>query len=147
MDKGVYILLFRNEACTVRTGAVGERIFSAGWHAYVGSALGSGGFARVMRHFRLHSEKDRKPRWHIDALLISPWFHIISAYCIHTQEQIECHIARYMTGTVIKGFGSSDCSCKGHLFYYPYDPAEELMQLIDSLSGQWTIPCVDIRRP
>ncbi len=147
MDKGVYILLVQNDECQIRVGASGKRIFSAGWHAYVGSALGAGGFARVMRHFRLNSEKDRRPCWHIDSLLISPCFQVTGAYCIHTQERIECHIAHQMTGDVITGFGSSDCSCKGHLFYYPYDPTGELLHLIHSLSRQGTIHGVDFRSP
>lgn len=134
MDKGAYILILKNDECRIQVGAQGQRTFSAGWHAYVGSALGPGGFSRVMRHFRLNRDKNKSPRWHIDSLLLSPYFQVVLACCIHTEERIECHLARHMTGTVIVGFGSSDCTCKGHLFYYPSDPHEYILRNIQSFA-------------
>ncbi|MCA1916943.1 GIY-YIG nuclease family protein [Methanospirillum hungatei] len=136
MDKGAYILILKNDECRIQVGTRGERTFSGGWHAYVGSALGPGGFCRVLRHFRLNCEKNKRPRWHIDSLLLSPCFQVVRALCIHTEERIECHLARHMTGTVIVGFGSSDCSCEGHLFYYSSDPHEEILSLISSLTAE-----------
>ena len=134
MDKGVYILLLKNNECRILTGARGEISFSAGWHGYVGSALGPGGLSRVLRHFRLNEKKDKRPRWHIDFLLLSPCFQVMRAYCIHTSEKIECLLAMQMTGKVISGFGSTDCSCKGHLFYFADDPHEDILHLVSSIS-------------
>lgn len=133
MNKGVYILLLRNHECTMPIGALGTLHFSAGWHAYVGSAQGPGGLARVIRHINLNQRKNKKPHWHIDALLLSIYFEIIDIYCIHTDEQIECMLAHRMTGKVIPGFGSSDCSCTGHLFYYAINPHEAIMYTLKSL--------------
>ena len=148
MDKGVYILLLKNDECRIQVGAQGERKFSAGWHAYVGSALGSGGFSRVMLHFRLNIEKTKSPRWHIDSLLLSPSFQVSRAYCIHTEERIECPLARRMTGTVIAGFGSSDCTCEGHLFYYPSDPHDDILQILHSFAEKDTdVLQIEVRTP
>ncbi len=53
MDKGIYCLVLKNPACTVRVGALGPLPFAAGWHCYIGSALGPGGLVRLERHTRL----------------------------------------------------------------------------------------------
>lgn len=148
MDKGAYILILKNDECRIQVGAKGERKFSAGWHAYVGSALGSGGFSRVMRHFRLNINKNKSPRWHIDSLLLSPCFQVIRAYCIHTDKRIECLLARYMTGTVILGFGSSDCTCEGHLYYYSSDPHKDISHLLHSFAEKDTgVLQIEVRTP
>lgn len=133
MDKGVYILLLKNDECRILTGALGEITFPAGWYGYVGSAQGPGGFSRVLRHFRLSINKDKNSRWHIDYLLLSPYFQVIRAYCIQTEERAECLLARGMPGIVIPGFGSSDCTCRGHLFYFTDDPDENIQSLALSL--------------
>lgn len=134
MDKGVYVLLLKNDACLIKTGALGERAYEPGWHAYVGSAFGTGGFLRVTRHIRLNIEKSKRPRWHIDSLLLSPFFQVSRAYCIHTDQKIECTIAQCITGTVIPGFGSSDCVCSGHLFYFRNDPHQDILSILHSIS-------------
>ena len=69
MDKGIYCLVFKNPACTVRIGALGPVAFREGWHIYVGSALGSGGLARLDRHIALARDRDKRPKWHVDYLL------------------------------------------------------------------------------
>ena len=74
MDKGIYCLVLKNPACTVRVGALGPVSFAAGWHCYIGSALGPGGLVRLERHLRLAAHRDRRPKWHIDYLLTDPRF-------------------------------------------------------------------------
>ena len=134
MDKGVYVLLLQSDTCSVTVGGLGIIRFHPGWHAYVGSAQGPGGFARVVRHIRVNREKNRNPRWHIDYLLLSPFFHIARVYCIKTDQKIECSVSHFMDGRVVSGFGSSDCSCPGHLFYYPSDPHHHILHIPESLS-------------
>ncbi|NLV28438.1 MAG: DUF123 domain-containing protein [Methanomicrobiales archaeon] len=134
MDKGVYILLLENEEIILQIGSLGRIIFQKGWHAYVGSALGPGGFARVKRHLLLHQEKNKKPRWHIDYLLLCQVFKLQSVYCIPTSNKIECLLAGKMQGAPVQNFGSSDCNCISHLFYYPKNPHSSFLKLTQELS-------------
>ena len=52
MDKGIYCLVFENPACAIGIGALGPVPFPAGWHIYVGSALGSGGPCPALPSYR-----------------------------------------------------------------------------------------------
>ena len=98
MDKGIYCLVFSNPACTVRVGALGEIAFRRGWHIYVGSALGSGGLARLERHIALSRNKDKRPKWHVDYLSESQPFSL--RYTLHavTEERLECRLAEALGG-------------------------------------------------
>jgi len=144
MYKGVYVLLINTESGSIKAGALGNIPVNRGWYAYVGSALGSGGFARVRRHIQLSREKTGKTHWHIDNLLIHPESRLRRAYCQRTAKRTECITASCMSGEVVIGFGSSDCSCPGHLFFYPSDPHEEIFQI---LTGQDTgeVSVLDVR--
>jgi len=126
MDKGIYCLVFKNPACTVRAGALGEIGFGRGWHIYAGSALGSGGLARLERHIALSREKDRRPKWHVDYLSTSHAFTL--RYTVHavTEERLECLLAETIGGEHVPGFGCSDCSCTSHLFYRKKMPVAEV---------------------
>lgn len=126
MDKGVYCLVLRNEGCSLDIGRLGRRNFAPGWHVYVGSALGPGGLKRAMRHARLAAARDRAPKWHIDYLLLSPFFSLEAIYCAPTHEPAECAIARALGGASVSGFGCSDCRCASHLFFRPADPGGEI---------------------
>jgi len=123
MDKGLYCLVLENPGCTVRVGALGEIAFRGGWHVYVGSALGSGGLARLERHRRLATARDKQPKWHIDYLLVNPAFRLASAVSATTGERLECRLAAAIGGKGIPAFGCSDCDCPSHLFFFPRDPA------------------------
>ncbi|OPY37514.1 MAG: hypothetical protein A4E35_01430 [Methanoregula sp. PtaU1.Bin051] len=127
MDKGIYCLVFRNPACTVRVGALGEIRFRAGWHIYVGSALGSGGLKRLERHVRLAKNRDHAPKWHVDYILTDPRFLLSYAVLAHSNERLECPIAEAIGGECVPHFGSSDCSCLSHLLYRDRDPHDELI--------------------
>jgi Uri superfamily endonuclease len=135
MDKGIYCLVFKNPACTVRVGALGEIAFCKGWHIYVGSALGSGGLARLERHIALSQNKDKHPKWHVDWLSNSQSFCL--RYTIHaiTDERLECRLARALGGENIPAFGSSDCDCTSHLFYRCRNPVKEAETAFRSLGS------------
>jgi Uri superfamily endonuclease len=124
MDKGIYCLVLRNPACTVTVGALGAQAFAAGFHAYVGSAQGSGGLQRVRRHILLAHDRDRRPKWHIDYLLISDNFDLFSVVCTRTEQKFECRLAKTLPGTPVVHFGCSDCSCSSHLFHTHNDPRD-----------------------
>jgi Uri superfamily endonuclease len=125
MDKGIYCLVFKNPACTVTVGALGQVPFAAGWHIYVGSALGSGGLKRLERHIALSQNRDKRPKWHIDWLSKSPYFSLRSAVFAMTEERLECRLAQALGGDSIPGFGCSDCTCPSHLFYRRRNPVKE----------------------
>ena len=133
MDKGIYCLVFRNPACTLTVGVLGPVAFEAGWHIYVGSALGSGGLARLERHIALSRNRDRRPKWHIDWLLKSPYFSLRSAVFALTDERLECRLAQALGGDSIPKFGCSDCTCTSHLFYRRRIPVKETEAAFRSL--------------
>lgn len=127
MDKGIYCLVLRNPECTVTVGALGAVAFAAGFHVYVGSAQGSGGFKRVRRHILLAQNRDRNPKWHIDYLLTSDKFGLCSVVCAATDKRAECQLAQTLPGSPVPSFGSSDCSCGSHLLYSPDEPGDRIM--------------------
>lgn len=129
MDKGTYCLIFRNPACSVRVGALGEVFFEAGFHIYVGSALGGGGLKRLDRHLALAETPDRHPKWHIDYLLTDPRFPLKSALYAVDPERWECRIASALETEGTSGFGCSDCHCRSHLFHRASDPQEEIAEV------------------
>jgi Uri superfamily endonuclease len=126
MDKGIYCLVFSNPSCTVRVGALGEIVFRRGWHIYVGSALGSGGLARLERHIALSRNKDKHPKWHVDYLSTNPSFHLHHTVHALTEERLECRLAEALGNENVMGFGSSDCDCISHLFYRRRNPLREV---------------------
>ena len=126
MGKGVYALVFSNRPCTLRVGSLGEVRFRGGWHVYVGSARGPGGFARVSRHRRLALARDRAPKWHVDHLLVSPCFTLRHLLCGPSGGDLECALAGLLGGGGVSSFGSSDCPCESHLFHRKSDPLDEV---------------------
>jgi Uri superfamily endonuclease len=133
MDKGIYCLVFKNPACTITVGALGLVGFRAGWHIYVGSALGSGGLARLERHIALSRNRDKDPQWHVDWLSTNPSFSL--RYTLHavTGERLECRLAATLGEESVPGFGCSDCDCVSHLFYRRRNPVKEAETAFRSL--------------
>lgn len=126
-NTGTYILLLENTVeCRLAVGSLGECRLPPGWFLYVGSAFGPGGIAaRVGRHFR----RDKKPRWHIDALtlaldLCECWYH-------HGHDKSECRwngiLATRHDGYPVAGFGSSDCRCPSHLHFFATRPSRSAL--------------------
>lgn len=133
MDKGIYCLVFKNPACAVRVGALGPLTFTRGWHIYVGSALGSGGLARLARHVSLSNEKDKRPKWHIDYLSCSDHFDLW--YTIHalTADRLECRLAETLGAPFVVAFGCSDCRCPSHLISRQKNPHDEIVSAFNRL--------------
>ncbi|MDD4281999.1 MAG: GIY-YIG nuclease family protein [Candidatus Methanofastidiosa archaeon] len=103
-------------------GSLGTLLFREGCYAYVGSALG-GLRNRVGRHLR----RDKRFHWHIDHLLAAAPITYVAVREGTTRE--ECTVAACLAqhGTVVRGFGSSDCRCPGHLFRIREDVALEML--------------------
>jgi Uri superfamily endonuclease len=133
MDKGIYCLVVKNPVCTVEIGALGPVSFAAGWHCYIGSALGPGGLVRLERHLRLAEHRDKRPKWHIDYLLSDPRFSVMYAVSAPTAERLECRFAGALGEPGVPGFGCSDCSCPSHLLYRRRNPKEEIVSAFTGL--------------
>lgn len=116
---GTYVLVIDvTESATIEVGALGDREFDAGAYAYVGSAFGPGGFARVNRHREL-AVGDRNTRhWHVDYLLGHPVTRLETAITFPDADR-ECELAERLPGEPINGFGASDCDCNAHLLAAP----------------------------
>jgi len=134
--KGVYVLKLEIEKDTViRVGRLGNILFKKGYYAYIGSALGTGGFKRVTRHFNVASGQNLTRKWHIDHLL--PHSKVVSAVLIPAEVSIECSVAKavgeFYVG--IPGFGCSDCSCSSHLFFSETDIMDQMISTCNKLTG------------
>lgn len=112
---GTYVLLVEVPgAAAVEVGALGTRSFEAGWYAYVGSALGPGGFARLDRHRRVAAGEHDVRHWHVDYLLGETAARIVGDERLPGVD-LECAVAASLPGDRVAGFGASDCDCDSHL--------------------------------
>lgn len=113
MGKGTYVLsLGVDTSKQIEVGSLGEKVFEAGQYAYVGSAFGPGGLnARIARHKTVLNGDNTARHWHIDYLL--PVASSLTVFV--TESKVECETVASLDGRIVKGFGSSDCSCYGHL--------------------------------
>ncbi|MFW6435508.1 MAG: GIY-YIG nuclease family protein [Halovenus sp.] len=113
---GTYTLVIElPEPADIEVGALGEITFDAGWYAYVGSALGSGGFARIDRHRELAAGDRDTRHWHIDYLLGQPTSRLDTVVTTAGVDG-ECTVARELGDGAVPAFGCSDCRCDSHLF-------------------------------
>ncbi len=99
---------------------------------YVGSAMGSQGFQRVMRHLRYHQKAKTSFQafhWHIDQILHTTVPSRV--YLIPSDERLECSIAHILQQhfeIAVPHFGSSDCSCTSHLFHAAWFDLEKVLR-------------------
>jgi len=112
---GSYLLLLHLPASLETQIGRRRRIaFAAGLYGYAGSALGPGGLAARLGR---HAAGAGRRHWHIDYLL--PHARLLGALAREHPERLECVWAAWIADrghTCIRGFGSSDCACPGHLF-------------------------------
>lgn len=122
-DPGTYALIMKpiwgGEVTIGKRGMISLR---GGWFVYVGSAFGPGGLAaRIGRHL---SKKERL-HWHIDYLLTAVkvaevWFTLDQ---VKKEEEWAVQFsARDDADNPMHGFGSGDCGCPGHLFWFRRRP-------------------------
>jgi len=114
-EKGTYLLIFRlRKGISVKTKGGKEFYLPKGVYIYVGSAFGSGGIkARIGRHLK----KNKKLHWHLDYLTTAESFEFLGVVPFYGKRW-ECKLARFLSKFLqpVEGFGSTDCSCVGHLF-------------------------------
>jgi sugar fermentation stimulation protein A len=118
-DRGSYLLILnlkRNRKIDV--GKLGRVAFRKGFYIYVGSAM-----ANLSQRMARHRHLRKRHHWHIDELRAVTEFHSVLA--IRSSERIECQVAKAMSEIAewsMPRFGSTDCSCKSHLFGMSADP-------------------------
>jgi Uri superfamily endonuclease len=126
--KGVYVLVIQvYEDTSIDVGALGKLTFKKGLYAYVGSAQNNLE-QRVKRHLR----KGKRKFWHVDYFLDDEATKVVEVFQQQADKAEECKIAGVIgeRGEPIDGFGSSDCSCKSHLFRIgDYGFLQEFMQV------------------
>ena len=118
-DTGTYMLLLHiARPLPLSIGSLGLFNVKKGYFIYIGSAMRS-----LSSRIRRHLSKSKKIRWHIDYL--TPHAACITAFPIRSRIRLECALAeevRKISTDAIKKFGSSDCACSSHLYYFPEDP-------------------------
>lgn len=117
MSTGTYVLLCELEdetSVSLTFGAAGTRTLQPGWYAYVGSALGPGGFSRIDRHRQIANGCRDVRHWHIDYFLGHDAVNLAEAVRL-PGHSCECQLAQLLDGGMVPGIGASDCSCKSHL--------------------------------
>jgi sugar fermentation stimulation protein A len=118
-DRGVYLLIiYLPQDKKIKIGNLEEIYFKEGYYVYIGSAK-RGLSKRIERHKR----KSKKLHWHIDYFLQKA--KILNDIPIITNFKRECFLVEkilQISDNFIQKFGSSDCSCISHLFYFKYNP-------------------------
>lgn len=123
IDPGTYVLILKSESIQeVGIGKLGRFTIQPGYYIYVGSAFGPGGLRARLRH---HLGRSSKPHWHIDYL--KQLLTIIEICFISGATRFEHRWAaafQSRTDAVIPfpRFGSSDCGCPAHLFFFENKP-------------------------
>jgi sugar fermentation stimulation protein A len=114
---GTYILVMKLKSNkNIRVGSLGKLEFKKGFYCYVGSAIGK---TTIENRCKRHLIKNKKMKWHIDYLRKEA--EIVNIFAILSRKKIECKVARKIlkkADSFIPKFGSSDCNCKSHLFYF-----------------------------
>ncbi|MFZ2358156.1 MAG: GIY-YIG nuclease family protein [Anaerolineae bacterium] len=135
---GVYLLLLSLPArVEAQVGRLRRIDFAPGLYGYAGSALGPGGLAARLKR---HASGAGRPHWHIDYLL--PHAHLLGALAREHPRRLECVWASWAGQQVqvcIRSFGSSDCACPGHLFFFGLEVDQvRLIELAQhDLAARW----------
>jgi sugar fermentation stimulation protein A len=119
-NSGSYLLILHLQSeQTISVGKLGKITFQSGYYVYTGNAK-KNLTQRIDRHRR---RVKRKLHWHIDYL--TTICDSITPMPIYSYFPIECALAQDLEisgGKPIRSFGSSDCHCNSHLFFFLHNP-------------------------
>jgi Uri superfamily endonuclease len=138
---GTYVLVLSSRSNDlIQIGRLGALQLQLGFCVYVGSALGPGGVrARLAHHLKL----SRRPHWHIDYLrahtrIEEIWYRLDTRRLEHVWAE---HIGLAEGASVpLVGFGSTDCGCESHLFFFQQRPSRERFRQVLG-KGIRTVSC------
>ncbi|MEE9584935.1 MAG: GIY-YIG nuclease family protein [Candidatus Brocadiales bacterium] len=117
---GIYLLVAElKRGCSLSVGRLGRHFFPKGFYLYVGSAQ-TNLVQRLRRHLA-ENPTGKRPHWHIDYLLAHARIRYIWGFA--APKEWECRLGRRLAGLSgleipLNGFGSSDCHCDTHLYYF-----------------------------
>ena len=121
---GTYVLVLSSRSTDlIQIGKLGSLQLQSGFYVYVGSALGPGGVRARLAH---HLKVSRRPHWHIDYLRAHTsveeiWYRLDTRRLEHIWAE---HIRLTEGASVpLVGFGSTDCRCESHLFFFERRPS------------------------
>ena len=120
-DSGSYLILLHiPRPVKAQVGGLGELPFAAGYYLYVGTAK-----VALTKRIERHLRKKTALHWHIDYL--TGYAEKCTAIPIRSSAALEHELAQAV-GRIADGcvasFGSSDCACPGHLFFFAENPLE-----------------------
>ncbi len=121
-DAGSYLMLLHlPRAVAIAVGSLGTRTFASGHYLYVGTA--SRGLSRRMER---HRRKGTAVHWHIDHLKVHAdrCMPIPIRSSSPLEHELAAAVGKIADGCVA-AFGSSDCDCPGHLFYFGAHPLRQ----------------------
>ena len=125
---GTYALILKTQGeQNLRVGKLGLLAIRPGYYVYAGSALGPGGLRARLRH---HLQGSGPLHWHIDYLRpIAPIIEIGFVSGTERYEHQWAEIFKGSPGVIVPfpGFGSSDCRCRSHLFFWEDRPGLRLL--------------------
>jgi Uri superfamily endonuclease len=117
---GIYKLVIKlSKDKEIKIGKLGTFVFPNGFYVYTGSAQ-NGFEKRINRHL----SSNKKFHWHIDYLLSHAKVIKVLRY---VGSKDECKLNQ-VTGQsanaipIVEKFGSSDCNCVTHLYYFKNIP-------------------------
>ena len=137
-ELGTYCLILhlakRQRIAIGRNKTFGTFAFKQGWHAYIGSAFGSGGVrARTNRHKRFIGDR-KSSHWHVDYFREkADIVEIIYTFDTPEREHHFTDALLQMPGATVPvpRFGSLDCDqCPAHLVYFPSQPSSAVFRSI-----------------
>jgi len=121
---GTYALILSSAVeKPINIGKLGILLVKPGFFVYVGSAFGPGGLKARIKHHLNHSSR---PHWHLDYLC--PALKLCEVWYTYDQTRREHQWATIHSQSKkgilpLPGFGSSDCRCRSHLFFYLSKPS------------------------
>ncbi|MBW7898783.1 hypothetical protein B188_11770 [Candidatus Brocadiaceae bacterium B188] len=120
-NTGIYCLIIQLlQKYSITIGCLGTFCFPAGFYVYVGSAQNS-----LERRIERHLRRKKKTRWHVDYLL--RYGQVIYVHTYAGKKDMECMLSNKIENiknatAPVKGFGSSDCPCYSHLYFFRHFP-------------------------
>lgn len=132
---GTYALLLSSATdARIRVGRFGTMCPQPGFYLYVGSAFGPGGVHARVGH---HLYASTRPHWHVDYL--RPHVEVEHVWVCYGRKRREHKWAKLLASmpgvsVPMPGFGSSDCGCEAHLFFFKSDTIRDRIR--DVLSAQ-----------
>jgi Uri superfamily endonuclease len=121
---GTYTLILSSTVTKpVKIGKLGTLSLDPGYYVYIGSAFGPGGLKARISH---HLKNSSRPHWHID--YVSSTLRLYQIWYTYDPTRREHQWADVHAGTrgasrPLPGFGSSDCGCPSHLYFYQSPPS------------------------